>query len=179
MPFVSDPSPIMFHQNLNNPLEWVTAQESGLLMANVCEHWIPDSFWRRAYNIGGGSKWRLTLWQMYEMYFGHLGLDYQQVFETRDFGIYNFHGQWFADSDALNEIAKFRYLDPEQFFRKEMRNIRAIRCLPLLRRLIPNERRMKQMLDKASQEHGGTKWMFDRNKEDWITVFFGSGPFKN
>jgi nucleoside-diphosphate-sugar epimerase len=174
MPFVSDPSPIMFHQNLNNPLEWVTAQESGLLMTNVCENWIPDSFWRHAYNIGGGSNWRLTLWQMYEMYFEHLGLDYKQVFDTRDFGLYNFHGQWFADSDRLNEIAKFRHLDPKQFFRNEMRKIRAVRSLPLLKHLIPNERRMKQMLDEASQEHGGTKWMFGHNKEDWITAFFGS-----
>ena len=60
MPFVSDPSPIMFHQNFNNPLEWSTAAESGLLMANVCEDWIPKSFWRKAYNIGSGEKWRST-----------------------------------------------------------------------------------------------------------------------
>jgi nucleoside-diphosphate-sugar epimerase len=174
MPFVGDPSPIMFHQNLNNPLEWSTAEESGLLMVNVCEDWIPDTFWRKAYNIGSGEKWRLTFWQMNDMYFGHLGLDYKKFLDPRDLGIYNFHGQWYTDSDELNEITKFRFLDPETFFQKEMRNIRMVRGIPLLRCLIPDEQRMKQMMEAPSREHGGTKWMFENNQEAWITSFFGS-----
>jgi nucleoside-diphosphate-sugar epimerase len=174
LPFVRDPSPILFHQNLNNVLEWTTAEESGLLMANVCEEWIPDTFWRKVYNIGGGEKWRLTLWQMLDMYFGELGLDYTTFMDPRDLGIYNFHGQWYTDSDQLDEITKFRYLDPEEYFRKKMQGVRLIRQLPLLRRLIPDERRMKQMMAAPSREPGGTQWMFENNQEDWITAFFGS-----
>jgi nucleoside-diphosphate-sugar epimerase len=175
MPFVGDPSPIMFHQNLNNPLEWTTAEESGLLMANVCEDWIPDTFWRKAYNIGSGEKWRLTFWQMNDMYFGEqMGLDFRKFLDPPDLGIYNFHGQWFSDSDELNEITQFRFLAPEDFFQNEMRDIRMVRGIPLLRRLIPNEQKMKQILDEPSKEYGGTKWMFGTNQEEWITSFFGS-----
>jgi nucleoside-diphosphate-sugar epimerase len=86
MPFVNEPTPTMFHQNMNNILEWSTAEESGLLMANICEDWIPDTFWRKAYNVGSGEKWRLTLWQMYERYFGQLGLAYKQILDPRDHG---------------------------------------------------------------------------------------------
>ena len=174
LPFVRDPSPIIFHTPLNNPLEWTTARESGLLMANVCEDWIPDSFWRKAYNIGSGERWRLTSWQLFDIFFTQLGLDYAKFLEPRDFGSYNFHGHWFTDSDELDEITKFRFLDPEEYFRDEMRMVRMIRSLPLLRRLIPNERKMKQMLDSANKEQGGTKWMFDNDEEEWIAAFFGS-----
>jgi hypothetical protein len=175
MPFIRDLSPIIFHQNLNNVLEWSTAEESGLLMANVCEDWIPETFWRKAYNIGSGEKWRLTLWQMFDLYFDeHMGLDYKKILAPSDLGIYNFHGQWYTDSDALNKITKFRFLDPEEFFKKEMRNIRQLRQIPLFRRLIPNEQKMKQLLLERNKEHGGTKWMFDNNQEEWITSFFGS-----
>jgi nucleoside-diphosphate-sugar epimerase len=179
LPFVSDPSPIMFHQNLNNILEWSTAEESGLLMVNVCEDWIPDTFWRRAYNIGSGKKWRLTEWQLLDMYFGQLGLDYKKFLDPRDFGIYNFHGQWYTDSDELNEIAKFRFLTPEEFFQKEMQTIRTVRSIPLIRNLIPNEKKMKQMMDEVNQEHGGTQWMFENDQEQWITSFFGSREERN
>lgn len=179
LPFVSEPSPIMFHQNLNNILEWSTAEESGLLMANVCEDWIPDTFWRRAYNIGSGEKWRLTEWQLLDLYFGQLGLDYRKFLDPRDFGIYNFHGQWYSDSDELNEIAKFRFLTPEEFFEKEMHMIRTVRSIPLIRHLIPNEKKMKQMMDEVNQEHGGTQWMFENDQEQWITSFFGSREERN
>ena len=174
MPFVSDPTPTMFHQNLNNVLEWSTAEESGLLMANICEDWIPDTFWRKAYNVGSGDKWRLTSWQMYEMYFNHLGLDYKKIIDPRDIAIYNFHGQWYTDSDELNEIAKFRFLDPEDFFAKEMRTIHIVQKIPLLRRLIPDEQKLKQMLDEANQEHAGITWMLENDEQEWIDSFFGS-----
>ena len=174
MPFVGDPSPIIFHQNLNNPLEWSTAEESGLLAANVCEDWIPDTFWKKAYNIGSGEKWRLTFWQILDMYFGELGLDYKKFIDPRDLGIYNFHGHWYTDSDELNEIANFRFLSPEEFLKKDMKMIRTIRSIPLLKRLIPNEQKMEAMLCEPSREHGGTDWMFETNQEDWIASFFGS-----
>ena len=48
--------PIIFHQPPQNLLEWVSAMESGILLANVCEDWVPESFWRGVYNIGGGER---------------------------------------------------------------------------------------------------------------------------
>ncbi len=174
LPFVREPSPIIFHQNLNNALEWTTAKESGRLMANVCEEWIPDTFWRKAYNVGGGAQWRLTQWQLNEMVFGQLGLDYRGFVDPRDMGIYNFHGHWFTDSDALEEIAHFRFLDPAAYFPEALRTLRTVRRIPLLRSLIPNEQKMKHMLAETGREPGGTRWMFANNKEEWITSFFGS-----
>lgn len=46
--------PIMYHQPWSNVLEWVTEEDSGRLLANLCIKDLPDSFWKSAYNIGGG-----------------------------------------------------------------------------------------------------------------------------
>ena len=174
LPAVNRPHPIVFHQNFNNVLEWSTAEESGLLMANICEAWIPDNFWRKAYNVGGGEKWRLTLWQYLEIMFGAMGVDYKAVFDPRDFAIYNFHGHWFTDSDVLNDITKYRFLDPERFFNKELRRLQIIKSIPLIRRFIPSANTLHQQMAEVNCEHSGTQWMFENNQEAWIKSFFGS-----
>lgn len=58
-PTISDSlDPIMFHVPVQGVFEWATVEDSGRLMANACEDNIPEEFWRRVYNIGGGEKFR-------------------------------------------------------------------------------------------------------------------------
>lgn len=38
---------ITFHVPINGVLEWTTAEDSGQLLANVCEDFVPDEFWNR------------------------------------------------------------------------------------------------------------------------------------
>ena len=52
--------PITFHVPLNGVLEWATAEDSGRLLANVCEEEVPEEFWNRFYNISSGPSFRLT-----------------------------------------------------------------------------------------------------------------------
>lgn len=56
--------PIVTHQPPNNVLEWSTSIESGICMANLCEEWVPESFWRKAYNLSSGKDYRLTTWEL-------------------------------------------------------------------------------------------------------------------
>lgn len=55
--------PIMFHEPLNGVFEWVTARDSGRMLANACEDSVPEDFWCRIYNIGGGEKYRSMNWE--------------------------------------------------------------------------------------------------------------------
>lgn len=50
--------PIMYHVPVQGVFEWATVQDSGRMMANACEDNLPEEFWRRIYNIGGGEKYR-------------------------------------------------------------------------------------------------------------------------
>lgn len=101
--------PIMFHEPLNGVLEWVTAKNSGRLLANVCSPGLPDDFWRRIYNIGGGENYRTMNWQFMSDTFKALGFkDMKKILEPEWFATRNFHGQWFTDSDILESYLHFR-----------------------------------------------------------------------
>ena len=101
--------PIMFHEPLNGVFEWITAEDSGRLLANVCDPDVPEAFWRHVYNIGGGAEYRTVNWQFMNMCFGALGMGrIEKLFEPRWFATRNFHGQWFSDSDKLEVYLHFR-----------------------------------------------------------------------
>ena len=111
--------PIMFHVPINGVLEWATVEDSGRLLANVCEDWVPDEFWRRFYNIGSGAAYRLTNYEFEQHLLRALGLggDPRKLFKANWFALRNFHGQWFADSDLLEEYLHFRENKPiRQYF---------------------------------------------------------------
>jgi len=66
--------PIAFHQPVNNVLEWSTSIESGICMANLCEDWVPEDFWRKAYNLSSGAGYRLASWELYDIQLGAFGI---------------------------------------------------------------------------------------------------------
>ena len=61
--------PIMLHQPLNGVLEWVTAKDSGVLLSHVCNQDLPEDFWCRIYNIGGGAEYRTVNWEFMQFTF--------------------------------------------------------------------------------------------------------------
>lgn len=171
--------PITFHQNLNNVLEWSTAEESGRLMANICEDWIPDTFWRNVYNIGSGEKWRFTYYEILEKMLGPLDIDIKKLYNPKDLALYNFHGHWYTDSDKLEEITHFRFLDPDEFFERTNKKIRIIKRIPLLRRVLPTTKTLTKKIAETSKKERGPQWMLDNNKTHWIDSFWGSLENKN
>ena len=101
--------PIMFHQPLNGVFEWVTDVDSGRLLTNVCEAAVPDEFWCRIYNVGGGPAFRTVNIDFLRMSFQALGIkDFTKVVERNWFATRNFHGQWYEDSDILEQYLHFR-----------------------------------------------------------------------
>lgn len=166
--------PIIFHQSPNNVLEWVTAIESGVLMANICEEWIDESFWRNCYNIGGGKEWRFTAWEFANNSLKKLGLKYEDIFDPRQLATYNFHGQWYTDSDILNEYTHFRCITPEQYFAGVNEEMEALMANPMIASMMPNVEQIKAKNEMIGHKEMGFHWMFETNQENWIKAFFGS-----
>ena len=99
--------PIMYHVPLNGMLEWCTLEDSGRLMCNFVLKDLPEDFYQRYYNIGSGEQYRLTNFEFEELLLGAIGLGSPKgLFDPNWFGTRNFHGQYYADSDILND-----YLD--------------------------------------------------------------------
>lgn len=97
--------PIMYHQPLTTCIEFCTARNAGLVLANACEEDIPETFWRRFYNIGGGPRSRVTYLEFMEKLLALTGIrDIREIYDRNWFALRNFHCQWFEDSHVLNEV---------------------------------------------------------------------------
>lgn len=101
--------PIMFHVPIRGVLEWATVEDSGRLLLNVCDKSVPDEFWNRFYNISSGESYRLTNYEFECKLLKAVSCPPpEKIFDTRWFVLKNFHGQWYSDSDVLEEYLHFR-----------------------------------------------------------------------
>lgn len=101
--------PILTHTPLAGVIEWVTAEDSARLLANICEPDAPDELWGGIYNIGGGEGWRITNWELQVKLAKAMGVaDPRRWYDRNWFALKNFHGHWYTDSDRLEELVPFR-----------------------------------------------------------------------
>lgn len=166
--------PITFHVPLRGVLEWATVEDSGRLMANICEDSVPEEFWRNFYNIGSGEAYRLTNYEFEKLILGAVGSPMpEKIFETDWFATRNFHGCWYIDSDRLEQLVPFRENLPvdEYFKRMVKRAPRWVRLAPLAPVFL-----VKGMMKRVARTRdlGTLDWMRRNDCEDRIRAFFGS-----
>ncbi len=111
-------NPTAFHVPVGGVLEWATVEDSGRLLAQVCEDWVPDEFWNKAYNISSGEQYRMTNYEFETRLLNGLGLPGpEKVFKPQWFALKNFHGMWYTDADQLEEYLHFRSYTPvDEYF---------------------------------------------------------------
>jgi nucleoside-diphosphate-sugar epimerase len=166
--------PILFHQPVATRFEFVTARDTGRLMANACADDIPDDFWRRVYNIGGGEPCRVGYIDYLNRIFEALGLGpVTKLTERNWFALANFHCQWFLDSDDLEGYLHFRRDDLDSYVAHVVAEapwylkVGLARLVPaaVIRRLV-----MKRM---ARQTDGPLHWV-ESDDRPKVRAFFGS-----
>ncbi|MEN8241074.1 MAG: NAD-dependent epimerase/dehydratase family protein [Chloroflexota bacterium] len=112
------PVPIMFHMPLDTCFEACSLPDAGRVLVNATGQDLPEDFWRRFYNIGGGAKsrgvFRDFLRKSIEITTGQKMKD---VFERRWFTLRNFHCQWYQDSDVLNAYLDHQHYGIDDFFK--------------------------------------------------------------
>ena len=104
---------IMFHNGLDNVLEYVSDRDAARLMLHLCQRErrgeLGSTFWGHIFNIGGGEACRISTYALYGRLFGQLGFSgLQDVMDAKWFATRNFHGQYYLDSDRLNDLLDFR-----------------------------------------------------------------------
>ncbi len=166
--------PIIFHQPANCVLEWSTSIESGICMANVCEDWVPESFWRKAYNLSSGKDYRLACWEQLELEAGAFGYNIKNLYDADALPLYNFHGQYFSDADALDEILHFRCIPGEQYWGTVREESERMAANPFVAAMIPDAAATKAHYIEIGHKKGGPYYALEHNDEDWIKAFFGS-----
>ena len=165
-------NPTAFHVPMGGVLEWATIEDSGRLLAQVCEDWVPDDFWNKAYNISSGRQYRMTNFEFMKRMLGSLGLPSpEKVFEPQWFALKNFHGMWYKDADLLEEILGFRANVPLDEYFRSMKS-----RLPWYYRLafLAPAWAVKMFMKPFAFEKGmGTQWWVENDEQKFL-AYYGS-----
>lgn len=164
--------PIMTHSPFGGVMEWASAEDSARLLANLASQEPPAEFWGGIYNIGGGEGWRLTNWQLQTAIGAAMGVkDIRKWYDRDWFALKNFHGQWYSDSDRLQELVPFR----EDSFEDAMR--RAIAAAPASVRnagKVPAFIVKNFVMKPLTLKQRGTMAAVRDDNADEIAAYFGS-----
>ncbi|HQH62924.1 MAG TPA: NAD(P)-dependent oxidoreductase [Clostridiales bacterium] len=166
--------PIMFHVPINGVLEWATIEDSGLLCAKVCGDDVPEEFWRRFYNIGSGDQYRITNFEFEEYLLKAIGMSSpKKIFEPNWFILRNFHGQWYADGDVLENYLHFRANVPiDQYFDRMSATIpKYYKLAKIAPGFLVKKFGMEPLTNKPV--YGTMSWI-KNNDPDRISAYFGS-----
>lgn len=165
-------NPTAFHVPMGGVLEWATIEDSGRLLARVCEDRVPEDFWNKAYNISSGAQYRMTNYDFMKRMLNALGLpDPEKVFEPQWFALKNFHGMWYKDADKLEDILHFRANIPVDEYFASMKS-----KLPWFYHLafLAPAWAVKMFMKPFAFEKGlGTQWWV-ANDEDRFKAYYGS-----
>ena len=165
-------NPTAFHVPVGGVLEWATIEDSGRLLAQVCEDWVPESFWNKAYNISSGEQYRMTNYEFETRLLKGLGLPGpEKVFEPQWFALKNFHGMWYTDADKLDEILHFRANVPVDEYFATMKS--KLSWFYKLAFLAPAWA-VKMFMKPFAYEKGmGTQWWVENDPEKF-KAYYGS-----
>lgn len=165
--------PVTFHVPLNGCIEWITTEDSGRLLERVCRPEVPENFWNKAYNLGGGESFRLSNLEFERGILKALGCPPpEKIFEPNWFAADNFHGIWFEDSDELDNILRFREPDtfPAALERMKKELPFYYRLTPLVPALL-----IKIIMKRVASKPGlgPLSWIKENNRER-IAAVWGS-----
>ncbi|KAL7720998.1 Nucleoside-diphosphate-sugar epimerase [Entamoeba marina] len=101
--------PISFHVPIDEVIEWATREDSGSLLAKVCDENVPQEFWNNFYHISSGKTYRMSNYEFMTKLLNVLGCPpAEEVFERNWFATRNFHGSYFSDGEVLENYLHFR-----------------------------------------------------------------------
>jgi nucleoside-diphosphate-sugar epimerase len=175
---------IIFHNCLNNVLEYVSDRDSGILLRNLClgdyTGDLPEAFWGHIYNIGGGESCRVDTYTMYKSIYGAIGFkDLSHVLNPKWYATRNFHGQYYLDSDKLENYLHFRHDSMQYFYDEYIKNLganavfsRVLCALPGGQRVMGNI--IKGVFLKEGKTEHGTINFIENNWVDHIDAYWGS-----
>ena len=165
-------NPTAFHVPVGGVLEWATVEDSGRLLAQVCEDWVPAEFWNQAYNISSGEQYRMTNYEFETRLLEGLGLPGpEKVFEPQWFALKNFHGMWYTDADKLEDYLHFRSNTPVDEYFATMKS--KLPWFYSLAFLAPAWAVRLFMKPYAFEKGMGTQWWV-KNDPEKFEAYYGS-----
>ena len=169
--------PIVMHLVINGGLEWCTQEDSGRVLRQLVlldiKRELGNKFWNHIFNISSGKDYRLSNYEFENYILKGNGLpEPSKIFEPNWFVTKNFHGQFYLDSDKLEEILHFREGIPVKEYFKNLS-----KKAPFIVKLgkFVNNGLIKYFMRKIARTKGdGTLDWIENNNNPKIKAFFGS-----
>ena len=174
---------IMFHNCFDNVLEYCSDRDSARAMRNLCAFFhdgtLEEAFWGHIYNIGGGESCRISTYEMYCKLYGAIGLtrlDY--LLSPRKQATRNFHGQYYPDSDRLEQYLHFRRDTLQYFYDCYLENLGSLAAVSKFLCRLPGGQRLmgailRRRFDKLGRTEHGTIHFIEDHVEDHIDAYWG------
>lgn len=171
---------LMFHTCFNSPLEWVTARDSGRLIANIIKRDLEDSsldklFWKRVFNIGSKDENRITGYNTLEDGFKLMGGTTKKMFKPDYNAKRNFHGMWFYDGKKLEDL--FHYQNETcSFYWQEMKKRNWYYKFG---KLVPQSLISKLVIQRLFKDSNSIKyWYNNKDEARMFAAFCGSSEYE-
>ncbi len=175
---------IMFHNCFDNVLEYVSDRDSGRMMKHLyqydAEGTLSSDFWGHVYNIGGGESCRIDAFQLFKDLYGAIGLTkLEYILDPKWQATRNFHGQYYLDSDKLENYLHFRQDSMQYYYDSYLEGLGAVAGLSKVLCKLPGGQKLMGSILKnrfkklALTEHGTLHFIKD-NVEDHIDAYWGS-----
>lgn len=164
---------LMFHTCFNAPLEWVTAKDSGKLVANIIKadlsQDLSKSFWRKVFNIGAGANNRNTGYQTLDEGFKLIGGSGKDFFKPTYSATRNFHGVWFYDGDELNKLFDYQTQSIADYWAEMKKSHRIYGAA----KIVPKALIAKVGVKRLFKNYNSPAYWFKHGKKEKLVAYFG------
>lgn len=165
---------LMFHTCFNAPLEWVTAHDSGVLIANIIKKDskkdLGAKFWRQCFNIGSSSANQITGYNTLNDGFKLIGGTAKHFFKPYYNVTRNFHGVWFYDGQRLNELFDYISQDVTDYWKQ----IGKIYWYYKFGKIVPKALISRFAIQRLFKDDNSPAYWYKHNDTARLTAFFGS-----
>ena len=170
----------MFHTCFNAPLEWATAEDSGLLIANIVKEDIANnaelknSFWNKVFNIGGGIANCVTGYDVLNDGFELIGGSVKDFFDPNFNAIRNFHGVWFYDGNVLDDMFHYQRQTTKDFWIQFKKKHGILRAGKLIAKKIIKKLAIERLCKNPNSPH---YWKEHKDTARMLAYFGGDAKF--
>ncbi len=166
---------LMFHTAYNCPLEWVTAQDSAVMVKNLLirenkKELNEKNFWKHIFNIGTVDENKVTGYDFIESSFAVMGASMQKVFDPGFNAYRNFHGEWFSDGYKLNDLFDYQKTTLDEYWKQFFKKKPIFK----LAKICPSWVIRKLVIEPLRKDSNAPAYWYKKGNMAQITAYFGS-----
>lgn len=165
---------LMFHTCFNAPLEWVTAHDSGVLIANIIRRDMQEDlskvFWKKVFNIGSVAENRITGFDTLNDGFKLIGGSAKDFFKPTFNAMRNFHGVWFYDGHKLNDLFNYQTQSTEVYWKEIADSHKYYK----LAKILPKSLISKLVIQRLFKDNNSPAYWYKHQDEARMIAYYGS-----